>query len=91
MKISHPSTPRKATRCNECGSIVRLEWSRDLPTPEGVVDLGFGVCACGSVNAAVEANPPDQPEGLLRYTLGVFMAGALAHYRAVSNAKHGPR
>lgn len=63
----------------ECGSVVRLTWGDEpLPTPLGLVDLGFGVCSCGGMACVIEGNPPDMEPAFLQWTLYAFSLGAIA-------------
>lgn len=65
------------SRCVECGQEYDHTWTEPVACPGGSLVFGFARCGCGSVSAAIEATPPDLPEGFLGYLLQVFLLGAL--------------
>lgn len=73
--------PRQSCTCDDCGRHVPMNWVTPVPTPLGVLELGFGQCTCGSTWHAVEATPPDADPDFLRFVLRVFTEGSLVALR----------
>ena len=87
MKKTFSNDKRKPRKCADCGKLNELKWTGDLPTPGGFIELGYNVCTCGNMVGAIEAHPANQPEGFLKFTLAVFMFGAVAQYNAKGGVK----